>query len=67
MEERLVELETRSMHHEQIIADLSDIIYQQDLSIERLERDVRQMKEQMSIALPSLNRSVEEEEPPPHY
>lgn len=67
MEERLVELETRSMHQEQTISDLSEMIYRQELSIERLERDVRLLKEQLSIVLPSMTRSAEEEEPPPHY
>jgi len=67
MEERLVELETRYMHQEQIISDLSDIVYRQEQAIERLERDLRQLREEMNIALPSLTRSPEEEEPPPHY
>lgn len=67
MEERLVELETRSMHQEQVISDLSDIIYRQEISIERMEREVRLLKEQLSAALPSLSCSAEEEEPPPHY
>ncbi len=67
MEERLVELETRYMHQEQIISDLSDIVYRQEQAIERLERDFRQLREEMNIALPSLTRSPEEEEPPPHY
>ncbi|MBT0665059.1 SlyX family protein [Geobacter pelophilus] len=67
MEERLIEMETRYMHQEQVITDLSEMVYRQELAIERLERDVRQLKEQLSIALPSLTRSPEDEEPPPHY
>jgi uncharacterized coiled-coil protein SlyX len=67
MEERLIEMETRYMHQEQVITDLSEMVYRQELAIERLERDVHQLKEQLSIALPSLTRSPEDEEPPPHY
>jgi SlyX protein len=67
MEERLVELEIRYMHQEQTICDLSEMVYRQELSIERLERDVQMLKEQLSSALPSLSRASEDEEPPPHY
>jgi SlyX protein len=67
MEHRVIELETRSMHQEQVISDLSEMVYRQELAIERLERDVRQLKEQVSNALPSLTRLPEDEEPPPHY
>ncbi len=67
MEERLVELETRYMHQEQVLSDLSDIVYRQEQSIERLERDLRLLREEMSNSLPSLTRSAEDEEPPPHY
>lgn len=67
MEQRMIELETRYMHQEQAIADLSEIIYRQELAIKRLETDVSLLREQLNIALPSLTRSSEDEEPPPHY
>jgi SlyX protein len=67
MDERLIELEIRYMHQEKIINDLSEMVYRQELSMERLARDINMLKEQLSIALPSLSRASEDEEPPPHY
>jgi len=67
MEKRLVELETRYMHQEKEISDLNEMVYRQELIIEQLQRDVRQLKEQLNIALPSLTLSPENDEPPPHY
>lgn len=66
-EERIMELETRSMYQEKTIEELSETIYRQDLAIKRLESDVAMLREQLNIALPSLTRTAEEEEPPPHY
>lgn len=67
MNERLTDLEIRFMHQERTIQELNEIVCRQELIIERLERDLRQMQEQLKQILPSLNRSAEEEEPPPHY
>ena len=67
MNERLTDLEIRFMHQERTIQELNEIVCRQELIIERLERDLRQIQEQMKEVLPSLNRSAEEEEPPPHY
>ena len=67
MNERLTDLEIRFMHQERTIQELNEIVCRQELIIERLERDLRQIQEQLKQALPSLNRTEEEEEPPPHY
>lgn len=66
-DDRLIDLELRYMHQEQTIADLSDVVYRQSLIIEQLQRDISQMREQIQLTSPSLNRSPDEEEPPPHY
>lgn len=67
MNERLTDLEIRFMHQERTIQELNEIVCRQELSIERLERDLRAMQEQVKEALPSLNRTEDEEDPPPHY
>jgi SlyX protein len=67
MEDRLVELEIRYMHQQRLVAELSDVVYQQQQSLQRIERDIAQIRDQLNLALPSLVRSSEEEEPPPHY
>ncbi|GAM08504.1 hypothetical protein OR1_00776 [Geobacter sp. OR-1] len=67
MEERIIELETRYMHQEKTISELSEIVYRQELTIKRLETDIAMLRDQLSIALPALTRLPDEEEPPPHY
>jgi uncharacterized coiled-coil protein SlyX len=67
MEERITELEIRFMHQEQTINELNEIVCRQELALERLEREMSVMREQLKTAASSINRSPEEEEPPPHY
>jgi SlyX protein len=67
MEERLTELELRFMHQEMTINELNEIVCRQEAAIGRLERELGRMREQFSSLAPSINRTSEEEEPPPHY
>jgi SlyX protein len=67
MEERITELELRFMHQEQAINDLNDTVCRQELVIERLERELERVREQFMTMSPSINRTDDEEEPPPHY
>lgn len=67
MEDRLTELEIRAMHQERALQDLFDTVYTQQKSIEGLERQVEQLREQMNLVLPSLIKRGEDEAPPPHY
>lgn len=67
MEERLTEFEIRSMHQERAIQELFDTVFAQQQAIDRLVREMEQLREQMNIALPSLVAQPEDEEPPPHY
>jgi uncharacterized coiled-coil protein SlyX len=67
MEERLTELELRSMHHERTLQELFDTVFAQQKTIDRLEREMKQMREQVEQTLPSLGEQPEDEAPPPHY
>jgi SlyX protein len=67
METRLTDLESRYMHQERTIQELNEAVYRQEQIIDRLEREVRELREQLTVMLPSLNRSSADEEPPPHY
>jgi SlyX protein len=67
MEARITDLEIRFMHQEQYLQELNETVYRQEQAIERLERDLRLMKEQLQLLTPSLSRYPEDEEPPPHY
>jgi len=67
MNERVTELEIRFMHQERTIQELNEIVCRQEQAIERLAQDVRTLREQVKLLLPSLVRAPDEEEPPPHY
>jgi len=67
MEERITELELRFMHQEQTINELNETVCRQELAIARLERELGRMREQFQTMSPSINRTSDEEEPPPHY
>ena len=67
MEERLTDLESRYMQQERTIQELLDLVYRHQQSIDRLGREMAEIREQLQIALPSLVERPEDEEPPPHY
>ena len=67
MDERLTDLETRYMHQERSIHELLDTVFRQQQELDRLSREVEQLREQVCSALPSLVMRPEDEEPPPHY
>jgi SlyX protein len=67
MEERITELEVRIMHQEKTINELNETVCRQELAIARLERELGRMREQFLTLSPSINRTPEEEDPPPHY
>ena len=67
MEERITELELRFMHQEKTINELNETVCRQDLAIARLERELGRMREQLVTLSPSINRTSDEEDPPPHY
>jgi SlyX protein len=67
MHDRLTELEIRCTHQERTLEELNETVCRQELLMERLEREVSLLRDQMKMLLPSLILSQEEEEPPPHY
>ncbi len=67
MEERITELEVRYMQQEKTIQELSEAVYRQEIALERLQREIAVMQEQVKSGATSINRTLEEEEPPPHY
>ncbi len=67
MEDRITGLEIRFMDQQNTIEELNSIVTRQELVIERLERDVALLAELCRTLSPSINRTADEEEPPPHY
>ena len=67
MDERLTNLEVTVTHLERTVQELNEVVISQQQSIDRLEKELRVLREQMLAVEPSLVKSPEDEEPPPHF
>lgn len=67
MDDRLTQMENRYTHQERTIQELLDTVFRQQQELDRLNREMVQLREQMTQVLPSLVERPEDEEPPPHY
>jgi SlyX protein len=67
LEERVTELELRFMHQENIIQELNETVYRQELVIGRLERDLSLLSEQLRLSAAASGREPDGDERPPHY
>jgi uncharacterized coiled-coil protein SlyX len=59
VEARLIDLETRYTHLERQVADLSEVVFEQQKIIEVLRRQLAELRERTGEATPN--------DPPPHY
>ncbi len=50
-EERLVALETRLAHQEQMIEELNDLVFQQGQALDGMKRDLEQVADRLHQAL----------------
>jgi SlyX protein len=66
LHERLTELEVKSAFAEDMLDSLNATIYRQQQQIDRLLREVRELREQLATAAPAESRSLRDEIPP-HY
>ncbi|MEX2673487.1 MAG: SlyX family protein [Phycisphaeraceae bacterium] len=64
MESRIVELEVKLAYQEKTLSDLNDVILQQQQMIERLEKRLTALKEQVEAAGEAPGPH---DDPPPHY
>ena len=67
MSDHITELEIQLTHQQQQVEELNDLMYRQQQEIDTLTIELRRIKEQLQIVLPSLVREPEDETPPPHY
>ncbi|MDD9878732.1 MAG: SlyX family protein [Magnetovibrio sp.] len=65
--DRLAELETRFVHTEQALQDLSDMTTEQWAAIDALKREVRRLKDQIATLEDRPGAAAPEDEKPPHY
>lgn len=66
MEERIVELELRFTEQQRLLQELSDVVYAQAQSLERLEHELAAMGQKVAAMEPGLvDANVVER--PPHF
>jgi SlyX protein len=61
---RVEDLEVRIAHQERMIADLNAIVTEQWRKIDLMERQLRELRDEMRNVVPQRDG---EEPPPPHY
>jgi len=67
MTARIADLEIQLTHQQRQVEELNELVYSQQQTLEVLTVELRQIKEQLQIVLPSLTKESEDETPPPHY
>lgn len=66
MESRLAEIETKLSFSEELLEALNSTVYRQQQQIDRLQQELRALREQVRAALPAEPRNPRDETPP-HY
>lgn len=67
MDDRITELEIHVTHLSRTVSELNDMVFRQQRTIDRLEAELKGLREQVLAEAPSPVRKPEDEEPPPHY
>ena len=67
MQQRLIALETRLTHHERMAEEMSDVLAEQQRTIDRLTAQVRRLGERLRDMSADWSPSPQDEKPPPHY
>jgi SlyX protein len=67
MQERLTEIEIKIAHMEQSLGELSDVLYQQQSLIDRLELRFNELRQRMAATAEAPENTDPSDEKPPHY
>ncbi|CAG0995612.1 SlyX family protein [Geobacter sp.] len=67
MENRITDLEIHVTHLSRTVHELNDVVYRQQQTIDRLEAELKGLRQQVLAEAPSPVGKPEDEEPPPHY
>ena len=67
MQDRLTEIEIKIAHMEQSLNELSDVLYQQQSLIERLERSFDELRQGIEATSDNGEHNNPADEKPPHY
>ena len=66
-EERLINLEFKLAHQEKQLEDLSEVIYQQQLTIDKLDVLLQGLTKRLQQVLGHEDHEIRGHEKPPHY
>ena len=67
LEARMAEVEAKLTLSEDLLETLNTTVYRQQQHIERLERDLRAMRDQVEAMSASADPAASRDEIPPHY
>ncbi len=67
MEERFIELETKVAYQENTIDALNDVVTDQQRRIDKLEAEIKMIKEQLGNLAHTFSTGQLPDPPPPHY
>ncbi len=67
LENRLIALEIRMAHHERTIDEMSDVLADQQRTIDLLTAQMRRLRDRMQDVESGFDRSPQDDKPPPHY
>ena len=66
LEHPLADLESRLAHHERMAEEMSEVIFAQGQTIDRLTAQLKRMRDRVEAAEYAI-ASPQDERPPPHY
>jgi SlyX protein len=66
-EQRLIDLEVRIAFQDDLIQSLNAEVFQATQKIERMEVELRQLREALEVLQVALGPDVRQEAPPPHW
>ncbi len=67
LNERIIELETKSSYQEHLIQELNEVVISQQKQIDALEASIQRMSDYLKNNQGSQLARPDEEVPPPHY
>jgi len=67
IESGMIELQIKSVHQEDLLQTLNEVITAQQKQIDRLERELKRVRDHLNSGQGSQLARPDEEAPPPHY
>ncbi|AWK89003.1 SlyX family protein [Azospirillum thermophilum] len=66
-DQRLTDLEIRLAHHEKMAEEMSQVLFEQGRTIDRMAQQIKRLRDRLLELESSAARAPIDEPPPPHY